>query len=100
MRNFPNTLRNLGNLAAAAALLGVSAYASGASAGVNGTRAGNLRGYEQHKSSDAAGGRGLMAANCAAVSVDRNAGGQRVWTPHGMITVGGHAERMTSAECR
>jgi hypothetical protein len=100
MKHFPNTLRSLGNLAAAAILLGVLAYATGASAGVNGARAGSPRGYEQHKPSDAAGGRGLMAVNCAAVSVDRNVGGQRVWTHHGVITVGGHAERTTSTECR
>jgi hypothetical protein len=100
MKNFPSTLCTLGNVAAAAVLLTVSAYASGASAGVNGARAGSPRGYEQHKPSDAAGERGLMAANCAAGSVDRNVGGQRVWTPHGMIAVGGRPERTTSTECR
>jgi hypothetical protein len=100
MKNFPNTLRNLGNLAAVAVLLGASAYATGASAGVNGTRSGSPRGYEQHKLTDASGGRGLMAANCSAALADRNVGGQRVWTPHGVITVGGHTEKMTSTECR
>ena len=97
MKDIPNTLCNL---AATAILLGTSMAASVASDGVTGARAGGLRGYDQHKPADAASGRGQVAANCLPVSVDRVVGGQRVWTPHGVITVGSHTERVTSTECR
>ena len=92
MKDFPNTLCNL---AATAMLLGTSMAATAASAGVTGARAGSLRDYEQHKPADAAGGRGRVAANCVPVSVDRVVGGQRVWTQHGVITVGSRTERVT-----
>jgi hypothetical protein len=97
MKNFPNTLCNL---ATTAILLGTSVAATAASDGVTGARSGSPRGYEQHKSADAAGGRGQVAANCLPVSVDRLVGGQRVWTQHGVITVGGHTDRVSSTECR
>jgi len=97
MKDFPNILCNL---AATALLLGTSMATTAASDGVTDARSGSLRGYEQHKPADAAGARGLVAANCLPVSVDRVVGGQRVWTQHGVITVGSHTERVTSTECR
>jgi hypothetical protein len=61
MKDFPNTRCNL---AAAAILLGTSMAATAASEGVTGARSGSLRGYEQHKPADSAGGRGAQARGC------------------------------------
>jgi len=97
MKDFPNILCNL---AAKAVLLGTSMAATAASDGATGARSGGLRGYDQHKPGDVVGARGQVAANCLPVSVDRVVGGQRVWTQHGVITVGSHTERVTSTQCR
>ena len=98
MKDLSNTLRNL---AAVAILLGVTAAATGAQAGVTGARTSGLKGYERHKPVDGAGSPGVpVAGNCLTNSLDRIVGGQRVWTQHGVITVGGHAEKVPPTECR
>ena len=96
MRHFPNILSNV---VAALALITVSSAATSASAGDT-VRTAGLRGYESHKPSDNTGTKGQLAANCVTVSTDRAVGAQRVWTQHGMISVGGHVESVRTTECR
>jgi hypothetical protein len=93
------------SFAAVTIFLGISVALTDAQAGVTGGRTGGQRGNEQHKSSDPAGGirvtgKDEAAANCSTSLVDRMVGGQRVWTQHGVITVGGRIEKVLSTECR
>jgi hypothetical protein len=102
MKDFPSSLCNL---AAVTMLLGMFAPVTGAEAGVIGGRTGGLRSYEQARAVDSTAAipvtrKGQIAGNCVMTSADRVVGAQRVWTQHGVITVGGHVERIPSTECR
>ena len=81
-----------------AVLLGVAAAATSASAEVSSLRNGAPRGYDQRKPPDTQGIKARLASNCTPVSFDRTVGAQRVWSQHGVISVGGHVEKTT--ECR
>jgi hypothetical protein len=94
MKAFSGTSRKL---AAVAASLAISAAVTSAQAGVVGTRA--LKGAE-HKDTAAVRVAGRSASNCVTTSSDRMVGGQRVWTQHGVITVGARVEKVASTECR
>jgi hypothetical protein len=94
----------LRSLAAVALLLGIATAASGAHAGAMG---GRTRGYDAHRRLNSAGSlatamsaKNQLASNCTMTSIDRTAGGQRVWTQHGVITVGSHIEKTPTMECR
>jgi hypothetical protein len=94
----------LRRLAAVALLLGIAAAATGVHAGAVG---GRTRGYDAHRQLNSAGSpataaaaKNEIASNCTMTSIDRTAGGQRVWTQHGVVTVGSHIEKVPSMECR
>jgi hypothetical protein len=96
MKDFSNPLCNL---SAVTLLLGISVGAIGAQAGVTG---GRTRALEPHRQFEAAGLPGVRIAgksqvNCT-TSIERTVGAQRVWTPHGVITVGGHVQKVP--DCR
>jgi hypothetical protein len=104
MRHFPKIVVNLsaavallttaavGALALALALLTLATV--GASAGVAGTRTTSLKG-EPHSAKKI-----HLASNCVATSADRLVGAQRVWTPHGVMSLGGRFEKVQTTECR
>jgi len=96
-KHFPN---KLGNLATLVVVIAASCAASNASAGDAGLRTVGPRSYETRKPSDISNSKTRLAANCALTASDRVVGAQRVWTQHGVISVGGHVERVQTTECR
>jgi hypothetical protein len=109
MRHFPGILGNfavalagltLASIGALAAALGVLTLATvGASAGIGGTRPASAK-SELHRPSDYSAAKGKVASNCFTTSSDRLVGAQRVWTPHGVMSLGGQYQRVQTTECR
>ena len=115
MRQFQNVL---GAFAVAYALVAVATGTQHASAGDASVRTvGQRNAYESQRLPEETGAKAQRArqvagqmtgqvatnaagGNCVASFYDRNVGGQRVWTPHGVITVGGRTESVQSTECR